>query len=170
MTRALLLALLLASCAPAEASTALDTVCFAPPTGCAAQALALVAKAKHIRAQEYELTAPTFLSAFADARDRGADVELVLDARQTAACRTLAPLGVTVLLDGAHAIAHEKAIVLDRKTVIGGSYNLSIAAEHRNAEDMTIRTNRALATAFLNNYETHRGHSVLCAVPDGGGQ
>jgi phosphatidylserine/phosphatidylglycerophosphate/cardiolipin synthase-like enzyme len=164
--RAVLLLAALSGCTPAVASSAppLDEVCFSPGGHCAERAIALIDHARAIRAIEYELTAPAFLAAFVRAHARGADVALVLDGHQQRACRELVAAGVTVLLDHQHAIAHEKVIVLDGKTVISGSYNLSSAAERKNAEDMLIRTNRKIAAAMLANYEEHRGHSVGCDV------
>ena len=41
--------------------------------------------------------------------------------------------GINVLIDSSHAIAHNKVIIIDRETVITGSFNFTKAAEEKNA-------------------------------------
>ena len=62
--------------------------------------------------------------------------------------------------DPAHAIAHNKVIVLDSDTVINGSYNFTDAAEFHNAENLLIIRDHATAALYLANWARHRTHSV----------
>ena len=168
MTRTALVLLAVVGCAPAVASDARDEVCFSPPVGCAARLLVEIARAKVVRVQEYELTAPVFVDALIAAKGAGADVEVVLDRRQKSVCATLAAAGIPAFLDAAHAIAHNKVVLLQHGNAyitVGGSYNLSRAAEKRNAENMTIRSGRVLHAQYLENYRVHRAHSERCVAP-----
>ena len=58
-----------------------------------------------------------------------------------------------------HAIAHNKVMVLDGKTVITGSFNFTKAAEEKNAENLLILENAELAKIYMENWEKHRKHS-----------
>lgn len=146
-----------------------DEVCFTPPGGCAAKALDVIKKAKKLRVQEYELTAPAFIDAFVAASARTHDVIIILDKAQRDVCEDLARRGVEAYVDTKHSKAHGKAIVADDLIVIDGSYNLSKSAERSNAEDMPIRANRARAKSYTDNFEVHLPHSIRCGqAPDGG--
>lgn len=59
----------------------------------------------------------------------------------------------------AHAIAHNKVMVLDGKTVITGSFNFTKAAEEKSAENVLIVRDKVLARLYRENWEAHRGHS-----------
>lgn len=157
--------LLFLGAAPASPA-ARDERCFMPGGGCAARALAVVGAARHLRVLEYELTARPFVEAIVTAAHQPrADVVVVLDKTQAKVCTELAGRGVVAYLDGAHAIMHIKAIVANKLTVVDGSYNLSDSAEHRNAEVMKIRSSRAEAADYLQQFESHRAHAKLCAPP-----
>ncbi|WP_235731706.1 phospholipase D-like domain-containing protein [Fundidesulfovibrio putealis] len=67
--------------------------------------------------------------------------------------------GIPVSIDAAHAIAHNKVMVLDGETAITGSFNFTKAAEERNAENVLIVRDKVLARLYRENREAHRGHS-----------
>jgi phosphatidylserine/phosphatidylglycerophosphate/cardiolipin synthase-like enzyme len=46
--------------------------------------------------------------------------------------------GIPTFIDAKHAIAHNKIIIIDGRTVITGSFNFTKAAEERNAENLLI--------------------------------
>ena len=71
----------------------------------------------------------------------------------------LANAGITVLIDDAHAIAHNKVMIIDGKTVITGSFNFTKGAEEKNAENLMILENSELANVYMENWEKHRKHS-----------
>ncbi len=62
-------------------------------------------------------------------------------------------------MDGEHAIAHNKVIVVDGETVVTGSYNFTQQAERRNAENLLVLHDAALAGKYGGNWEAHRQHS-----------
>jgi len=59
-----------------------------------------------------------------------------------------------------HAIAHNKVMLIDRKTIITGSFNFSAAAEDRNAENLlVIGDDPALYAAYAENFAAHLAHA-----------
>lgn len=69
--------------------------------------------------------------------------------------------GIRTYIDAAHAIAHNKIMIIDQETVITGSFNFTNAAEERNAENLLILRNKELTGIYLKNWERHWGHSEL---------
>ena len=68
--------------------------------------------------------------------------------------------GIPTWIDDRHAIAHNKIIIVNRKTIITGSFNFSIAAEERNAENLlVISGDDDLAEKYIKNFAKHREHS-----------
>jgi phosphatidylserine/phosphatidylglycerophosphate/cardiolipin synthase-like enzyme len=97
------------------------------------------------------------------AHQRGVKVEVMLDKSQHdgrgGMADFLARSGVTVLMDGRHAIAHNKVMVIDEETVITGSFNFTNAAEERNAENLLVIRDKALAQRYAENWRFYAGHS-----------
>jgi len=67
--------------------------------------------------------------------------------------------GIPTTIDARHAIAHNKIMILDRDTVITGSFNFTKAAEESNAENVLIIRSVDLADLYRRNWEKHRAHS-----------
>jgi len=90
-------------------------------------------------------------------------VEVILDKGQRTEDDTQAGLllqaGIPVRIDAAHAIAHNKVMVIDEETVIIGSFNLTQSAEERNAENLLVLRDRALAERYETNWQKHKTHA-----------
>ncbi len=71
----------------------------------------------------------------------------------------MANVGIPTFIDPAHAIAHNKIIVIDQETVITGSFNFTRAAEERNAENLLIIKSKDLAKPYIDNWNQHKEHS-----------
>ena len=159
----LLLALLLGCAAPAGAQMlpARVGVCFVPGEPCAAEIVSAIEAARsEVRVQAYGFSAPPILAALAAARARGVDVAVILDrSDERRLCDRggdLLAAGVPVWIDHVPGIAHNKVIVIDRRIVIGGSYNYTASAERRNAENVTFIESEAVAARFLANWASRR--------------
>jgi len=50
-------------------------------------------------------------------------------------------------------------MIIDRETVITGSFNFTKAAEEKNAENLLILKNKELAKIYIDNWNKHRKHS-----------
>ena len=75
----------------------------------------------------------------------------------------LANQGVPTLIDANHAISHNKVMIIDGETVITGSFNFTKAAQEKNAENVLIIRDQALAAQYTQNWQAHRQHSQLYA-------
>jgi phosphatidylserine/phosphatidylglycerophosphate/cardiolipin synthase-like enzyme len=52
-----------------------------------------------------------------------------------------------------------KVIVIDGETVIGRSFNYTRAAQDKNAENVEITRDKALAARYIENWQGHARHS-----------
>lgn len=140
-------------------------VFFSPHGGCEDAIVAQLKLArKTVDVQAYSFTNADIARAVVDAKDRGVKVRVVLDKsnetdRYTAAT-FLANHNIKPWIDGEHAIAHNKIIIIDGKTVITGSFNFTRSAETSNAENLLIFTNKPKITeAYTKNFAHHLSHS-----------
>ena len=94
---------------------------------------------------------------------RGVDVRVILDKSQRtekySSADFLHNMGIPVVIDARHAIAHNKVMVIDGETVITGSFNFTKAAEEHNAENMLVIRDRAIAEKYASNWDVHVEHS-----------
>jgi phosphatidylserine/phosphatidylglycerophosphate/cardiolipin synthase-like enzyme len=146
-------------------------VYFSPNGGCTEAITREIDKAKsEILVQAYSFTSVPIAKALLEAKKRGVKIEAVLDKSQRSARYTsatfLANSGIPVLIDDKHSIAHNKIIIIDKGTLITGSFNFTKAAELHNAENLLIiKGNKALVEKYLANYEEHKAHSVPYEFP-----
>ncbi len=116
--------------------------------------------------QAYSFTSVPIAQALVDAHRRGVSVEVILDKSQlegrSVQTDFLDQAGVPVRIDAAHAIAHNKVMVIEGETVITGSFNFTKSAEERNAENLLVIRDRVLAERYEANWQKHKAHSELC--------
>jgi phosphatidylserine/phosphatidylglycerophosphate/cardiolipin synthase-like enzyme len=139
-------------------------VYFSPHGGCQQAVVAAIATArKSILVQAYSFTSAPIAAALKEAHDRGVDVRVILDKSQRtehySGLTFLVHAGVPVWVDSAHAIAHNKVMVIDGETVITGSFNFTKAAEEKNSENLLVLKDANLALLYAENWESHRHHS-----------
>ncbi len=122
---------------------------------------------RQILVQAYEMTAPRIESALVAAHRRGVEVRAIFDPdafKETGSMvGELAAGGVAVFVDSFHkpGIAHNKVMVIDQALVITGSFNFTKAAESRNAENLLVIDDPALAAAYARNFAAHLAHSSV---------
>jgi phosphatidylserine/phosphatidylglycerophosphate/cardiolipin synthase-like enzyme len=138
-----------------------------------------IASAKQsILVQAYGFTSVPILAALKAAQARGVDVEVILDktsARESesgsrySAATYLSNAGVPVWVDTKVAIAHNKVMIIDGSRVITGSFNFTGAAQNRNAENLLVLDDAALAAQYRKNWEQRRAVSTpyVGALPSG---
>jgi phosphatidylserine/phosphatidylglycerophosphate/cardiolipin synthase-like enzyme len=139
-------------------------VCFTPGDRCAAKIIDHIRQAKEeILMQAYSFTSAPIAKALVEAHKRGVKVEIILDKSQRkekySPADFTAHAGIPTYIDSQHAIAHNKVMVIDRKTVITGSYNFTRAAEEKNAENLLIVESAKLAEEYRTNWMRHKEHS-----------
>ncbi len=140
------------------------TVCFSPKGGCTELVVNTIGQAKsEILVQAYSFTSEPIAQALVEAHRRGVDIEVILDKSQRteddARAKSLLDAGIPVRIDAAHAIAHNKVMVIDGETVITGSFNFAKAAEERNAENLLVIRDKVLADRYNANWHQHQAHS-----------
>jgi len=141
-------------------------VYFSPDGGAAAAIVAELDKATNsILVQAYSFTSAPIAAALVEAHKRGVKITVILDKGQKTAKYSSADFvsraGITTLIDGKHAIAHNKVMIIDGRTVITGSFNFTKAAEEKNAENLLIICDRELADKYIANWKLHEAHSEM---------
>jgi phosphatidylserine/phosphatidylglycerophosphate/cardiolipin synthase-like enzyme len=138
---------------------------FSPHGGCTEAIVKELTNAKtEILAQAYSFTSKPIAKALVDAKKRGIKIEVILDKSQRSqkysSADFIAHAGIPTYIDSAHAIAHNKIMLIDRSTVITGSFNFTKAAEKNNAENLLIiKGNNPLEGRYIQNFNEHKGHS-----------
>ncbi|MGA3083709.1 MAG: phospholipase D family protein [Thermodesulfobacteriota bacterium] len=139
-------------------------VYFSPNGGAAEAIIQEIDQAKtEILVQAYTFTSQPIAKALLSAHKRGIKVQVILDKSQRSEKYTsasfMANVGIPTYIDDHHAIAHNKIMVIDRETVITGSFNFTRAAEKRNAENLLIVKSKELAKPYMDNWNQYKGHS-----------
>lgn len=164
---ALLLSLSCSIHAETFSSTGIIDVYFSPKGGATEAVVSEINNAsKEILVQAYSFTSAPIAKALANARKRGIKIDVVLDKSQRKEKYTsadfVAHAGIPTFIDDKHAIAHNKIILIDRQTLITGSFNFTRAAEERNAENLlVIRGNKPLCERYIQNFVKHKNHSEV---------
>jgi phosphatidylserine/phosphatidylglycerophosphate/cardiolipin synthase-like enzyme len=140
------------------------TVCFTPGGSCTDAIVEALGRAKRtILVQAYSFTSAPIAKALLDAHKRGVQVQVILDKSQRSekysSADFLANQGVPTMIDAQHAISHNKVIVIDGELVITGSFNFTKAAQEKNAENLLILRDPALAAQYIENWKAHAQHS-----------
>jgi phosphatidylserine/phosphatidylglycerophosphate/cardiolipin synthase-like enzyme len=134
-------------------------VCFRPgQMSCEAQVVKAIDGAKaSLLVQAYSFTDTAIIHAIGEAQKRGVQVRAILDKenrqpRYTGATY-LRNADIPVRIDDRVAIAHNKVMVIDGETTIGGSYNYTKSAEGKNAENVTFTKSVCVAKLYRDNFE-----------------
>jgi len=115
-----------------------------------------------VQVQAYLFTHRGLAAALARAARRGVAVDVIADAKQYAGggwpvARSLDRAGVRLWLHDGYAAFHHKVVLVDARSkapvVITGSFNFTLAAQERNAENVVVVTGeRALAARFADDF------------------
>ena len=170
---ALLYLLLAAGAAMADTTVnaAKLRVLFTPGDNIAAVIIQAIRGAKQtIRVHVFSFTNKAIARALQDASQRRIEVTVLADREQFERgagflLRDLKQAGVNVMLDGEHASAHNKVMLIDAEganpVVITGSFNFTQAAQKYNAENVVlIYDERTLAKAYQENWQRHWQHGI----------
>lgn len=118
---------------------------------------------KSVYVQAYSFTSEPIAKALLEAHKRGVHVEAILDKSQKGERYTSATFlqnsGIPVFIDDAHAIAHNKVMIIDEETLVTGSFNFTKAAQEKNAENLLLLRSKDLARIYLENWKAHLTHS-----------
>ena len=139
-------------------------VYFSPQGGCTEAIVSAIAQAKtEILIQAYSFTSAPIAEALINAHKRGIKIEAILDKSNVtgnySSATYISNNGIPVFIDAAHAIAHNKIMIIDKEIVITGSFNFTKAAEEKNAENLLVIKSKELAKTYLDNWNKHKEHS-----------
>src|SRR6266851_26224 len=138
---------------------------FSPKGGCTDAVVAEIKNAhREILVLAYSFTSKPIAQALVDAKLRGVHVEVILDhSNEKEAYSDLkffVEQGLAPVIDPTHAIAHNKVMVIDGRTLITGSFNFTNQAEAENAENLlVIKGHPELVGAYRSNFQSHKAHS-----------
>ena len=140
-------------------------VYFSPDGGCTDAIVREINSAQRtLLVQAYSFTSRPITKALVDAHKRGVRVHVILDSSQRRAgyssAAFLDKMHVPTLIDGKHAVAHNNIMIVDKQTVITGSFDFTNVAEQRNAENLLVIRDERVAKLYTENWEAHRDHSV----------
>lgn len=131
---------------------------------------AIRAAQRQVLVQAYVFTSGAIAGELINAKKRGLDVRVTADQDQTERVNTsrigdLARAGIPVWIETRYQAAHNKTMVIDAGSpaavVITGSYNWTVAAQRRNAENVLIVSGALdLAQTYKANWERHRNDAL----------
>jgi len=137
---------------------------FSPRGGCQDVIVAELNKARReILMQAYSFTCKNIAEALIKAVKRGVKVCVLLDRSNEAETHTelgdISGHGIDIRIDACHAIAHNKVMLIDGKTILTGSFNFTNQAEHENAENLLVLRNHPdIAAMYRKNFDAHKAH------------
>ena len=141
----------------------LHEVCFTPPhKQCGQVIVNHIDKANNsIYIQAYGFTHGAIIDSLLQAKSRGVKIEAILDVSNFSESKkefvgSLQKKGINIYMSRVSGIAHNKVMVIDGEKVITGSFNFTNNADNRNAENVLIATNRALAEKYFVNWNAQK--------------
>ncbi len=146
-------------------------VCFSPGGDCISTITAEIENAKsEIQIQAYSLSSKPIADAVVNARVAGIKVEIILDksspVAQNNAVYFASLKGIPTYLDAKHAVADNNVIIIDKGTVITGSFNFTKEADAKNAENLLIIKSEKMASTYLDNWAMHKSHAEKFEEPE----
>jgi phosphatidylserine/phosphatidylglycerophosphate/cardiolipin synthase-like enzyme len=161
----LVLLLLVPACRPRDPQSLPPIeVRFSPKGGCTEAVVEEIDAARtSILVQAYSFTSAPIAKALVDAHKRGVDVQVILDKSQRTEKYSSADFvqhaDIPTFIDAQHAIAHNKIMIIDGRTVVTGSFNFTNAAEEHNAENLLVIRSPEMAEKYAANWTAHLRHS-----------
>ncbi len=130
---------------------------FSPNGGCLNFAKSFIDNAQnYILVQGYSFTSELLAKALVEAHRRGVKVAILLDKSQPTAVGAqiyfVKNAGIPVSIDYVSGIAHNKIMIIDDKIVLTGSFNWTLNAETRNAENLLMINNADIAKIYKDNW------------------
>jgi phosphatidylserine/phosphatidylglycerophosphate/cardiolipin synthase-like enzyme len=168
MKSLLIAAVLLFATAANAASFSMDGPCnvyFSPNGGAEDAVISLINRAtRSVHMLAYSFTSPKIAASLVAAKQRGVDVNVILDKSQPTAnssqMKTVMAGGVPVWIDSKHPIAHNKVILVDGNMIETGSYNFTYSGNVSNGENSLICPSIAGYNIYFKNWQLHQSHSV----------
>lgn len=145
--------------------------CFSPGGECRQVLLDLLKKARReVLVQAPALTAEPLILALIEAKKRGVEVDILLDRRMESAklddLRILVDQGLDPLIDAEFPAAEDRAVLIDRKVLALGSYEMTDQGESEHAGNLlVVRGAGDLAARFRTRFFERKGASRQPEIP-----
>lgn len=114
--------------------------------------------------QAYSFTSKPIAESLVHAKHRGMDVQVIFDSENLgnkhSMLHYLYDNKVVCFLDKRHPIAHNKIVLVDKKIIFTGSFNLTNGGE-KNAENLLTIGDHLLADRYYENWLLHKEHSEV---------
>ena len=139
-----------------------------PKGGCTDAVVYEIQRARReVLVQAYSFTSKPIAEALIAAKSRGVHVEILLDKSNEQETYTelesFIKEGLAPHIDAQHAIAHNKIMIIDKRTLITGSFNFTHQAEAENAENLLIiKGHPDLLKSYYESFAAHKAH---CQTP-----
>jgi phosphatidylserine/phosphatidylglycerophosphate/cardiolipin synthase-like enzyme len=139
-------------------------VFYSPKGGCQDAVVREVNRARReVLVMAYSFTNDPITNALVEAKKRGVTVDILLDHSNEKEAHTelsaFMQHGLDPHVDSDHPIAHNKIMIIDKRTVITGSFNFTNQAEHDNAENLlVIKGHPELPVKYRENFFNHKAH------------
>lgn len=161
LSRSVLGVLLTLSSAVASAAPSI-VVGFSPEGSALQVVVQTLAEARQsIRMMGYSFTSPEVVKRLLEAKDRGVDVQVVLDDNgnhsksSVAAINLLVNHNIPVRMNSRYKIQHDKVIITDGRNVETGSFNFTASAAHANSENaLLLRDVPEIASQYLAHWQS----------------
>lgn len=133
-------------------------ICFAPDDGCAGRLIEAIENARQsVHFMAYSFTADALADALQQRFAAGVTVAGVMEAGQVRSNAgtdfdRFRAAGMDVHTDGNPRNMHHKAMVIDGRIVVTGSYNFSHYAETRNDENLLLIENAEIAALYESEF------------------
>lgn len=113
--------------------------------------------AKYIYIPSFLITHDELSNALINAKKRGVDVKLIIDATNTytshSKVKLLRDSGIPVKIENYAGKVHSKSIIIDDRYIIAGSMNFSQSGENKNDENVLIIEDERLARHYKGFFE-----------------
>ena len=123
---------------------------------------------QQILVQAYYFTSPRIAQALIAAHEKGVIVKMLVDRSQLtkkhAQLKKLLRGGITILVDKVPGIAHNKVMITDDWYVLTGSYNWTQNAEHKNAENLILITDKNTNQVYKRNWEQRAQQAEIVSM------
>ncbi len=112
----------------------------------------------------YSFTSQPIAKALVEAKMRGVHVDIILDhsneLEEHSDLHFFMQQGLTPTIDAHHAIAHNKVMIIDGRTILTGSFNFTNQAENENAENLLVlKGHPELVKLYKANFHVHKEHA-----------
>ena len=115
--------------------------------------------------QASSFSSPQIARALQGAMKRAVSVEVILDRSQRSekygSAVFLANQKIPAYVDGSHGFTRNNALIIDKTTVITGSFNLRKTADGKETENVLLIRSKELAGPYLDNWLKHKAHSEI---------